>query len=63
MLHTAFQQLRSAGKWAWNRLNNYEHEVDFIQRILHEHNAKICKELGSEQQRNSFTQSGQGLQL
>ena len=33
MLHTVYQLLKFAGKWAWNSLNNYEHEVDFIQRI------------------------------
>lgn len=34
MLHTVYQQLRSAVKWAWNNLNNHEHEVDFIRKTL-----------------------------
>jgi hypothetical protein len=33
MLHTAYQQLKSAAKWVWNNLNNYEHEVDFLRRV------------------------------
>lgn len=33
MLHTVYQQLKSAAKWAWNNLNNYEHEVDFLRRV------------------------------
>ena len=36
MLHTAYQLLKSAAKWVWNNLNNYEHEVDFLRRIREE---------------------------
>ena len=36
MPHTAYQLLESAAKWAWNRLNNYEHEVDFLRRVRKE---------------------------
>ena len=40
MLHTVYQLLKSAVKWVWNNLNNYEHEVDFLQRIRKETNLK-----------------------
>lgn len=36
MLLIAYQQLKSAAKWGWNRLNDYEHEVDFLRRMLKE---------------------------
>lgn len=36
MLRIVYQQLRYVAKWAWNNLNNYEHEVDFLQRVNRE---------------------------
>jgi len=36
MLRTVYQQLKSVKKWVLNNLNNYEHDVDFIQRVRQE---------------------------
>jgi len=45
MLHTVYQQLKSAVKWAWNSLNNYEDDVTFTQQALKEYREHISHKI------------------